>query len=254
MAVGTLVGVVGLVEVRRLEDWRGAIPWARLAAGVGLSSVLIGPACWSLAVVLAPGNGMMPAAEPSSVTGRRDAGGLPPGPPPGMDDQGGEKLVDFLRANRRGERIFVAAPSAMEAAQIITRTGEPAVSLGGFLGADPVLTKDDFARLVEDGEVRFVLFGGGPGGGPPGGGRPFPPGGPGGPGNAELLTWVREHGEVVDAKLWRPDEPDEDSGPAGPGGGPGLAPGGMFRRMRRMARLYDCRPERGPLTPPPAPL
>ena len=248
LVAGTLAGVVGLIAGRRLGAWRGSIPWVGLATGTGLAAVLIGPACWSLAVVLAPGNGVMPAAEPSSLTGQRDVAGMFPGPPPGMDGRGSEKLVAFLRANHHGERIFVASPSAMEVAPIITQTGEPAVSLGGFLGADPVFTREEFARMVEDGRVRFVLLGG-PGAGPPGGGMPggppggmpFPPGGPGGPGNSELLAWVREHGKAVDTKLWREELPDDD-GDVGAGG-----PGGMFRRMQRMAKLYDLNPERAPL-------
>ena len=258
LAGGTLAGVVGLVGARRLRAWRGSIPWVGLAAGVGLAAALIGPASWSLAVVLAPADGMMPKAEPSSLTGRRDAA-MFPGPPPGMDGRRSEKLVAFLRANRHGERIFVAAPSAMEVSPIIVHAGEPAVSIGGFLGSDPVFTKEEFARMVEDGQVRFVLLGG-PGGGPPGGGpplppggmpggppggMPFPPGGPGGPGNAELLAWVRETGEAVDPKLWQDDPPVD-----GAGGGPG-GPGTPFRRMRGMNRLYDLNPGRGALVPAP---
>jgi len=257
MAAGTLVGVVGLIGARRLEEWRSTVPWTGLATGVGLAALLIGPACWSLAVVIAPGNGVMPAAEPSSLTGRRGFGGPFPGPPPGLDGQVSEKLLAFLRANHHGERIFVASPSAMEVSPIILRTGENAVSLGGFLGSDPVFTTKELARMVEEGQLRFVLLGG-PGAGPPGGpagsrggppgpGMPPPPGGPGGPGNLELLAWVREHGKAVDPKLWQEDDPDKDAQ-----GGAG-SPGGFFRRMRRMRELFDLDPARGPVvSAPPA--
>jgi len=266
LGLGTLVGLIGLIGARRLAAYRGSIPWGELATGVGLVSILIGPACWSLTPVLAPGNGVMPAAEPSPFTGHRD-GGMPPGPPPfAMEGEGVEKLIAFLRTNRHGERIFVAAPSAMEVSPIIIRTGESAVSLGGFLGSDPVLTRDEFARLVEDGQVRFVLISG-PRGGPPGagmppppggmaggppGGMPFPPGGPGGPGNSELLAWVREHGKVVPPNLWQEDKPDDDDEPRDSAGGPfgpGVGPAVMFRRMRRRAQLFDLNPGRGPLVP-----
>ncbi len=189
LGVGTFAAIVGLIGARRLGAWRETVPWVGVATGIGLASVLIGPGCWSLAPVLVDGNGVMPAAEPSPFTGHRD-NGMPPGPPPfAMEGKDQEKLIAFLRANHHGERIFVAAPSAMEVSGIIIHTGESAVSLGGFLGADPVLTKEEFARLVDDGQVRFVLLGG-PGMEPPGG-MPFPPGGPGGPGNSELMTWVR---------------------------------------------------------------
>jgi hypothetical protein len=73
---------------------------------------------------------------------------------------------------------------------------------------------------------------------------------------------VREHGKPVDPALWRADEPsapedeDEEPGAAPPPPGeddaPGMPPGGpgaLFGRMRRMARLYDCKPEPGLASP-----
>ncbi len=267
LGIGTMAAIIGLIGAGRLGAWRGSVPWVRVAAGIGLAAVLIGPGCWSLAAVLAPGNGVMPVAEPSPFTGRRDIA-MPAGPPPfAMEGKDREKLIAFLRANHHGERIFVAAPSAMEVSGIIIRTGEPAVSLGGFLGADPVLTREEFARLADDGQVRFVLLGG-PGmgsprgvmaplaggmpGGPPGG-MPFPPGGPGWPGNSELLAWVREHGEVVAPDFWREEPADDGEKPEGRAdapGDPGFDPTTMFRQMRRAAQLYDLKPGRGPLVQP----
>jgi hypothetical protein len=271
LGIGTIASVLGLIGTRWLTARRPSVPWAKLATVVGLSALLIGPACWSLAPVVAKGNGVMPAALPSALTGRHDlSGAMPPMPPLGMEAERNDKLIEFLRVNRQGERIFMAAPGSMEVSSIIINTGETAVSVGGFMGADPVFTKEEFARMVEEGEVRFVMLGGGPGGGmpfPPGGppfpsgGPPFPPGGPagaggpfgpGGPGNSEVATWVRENGTIVDAKLWQSEEPlgngeaEEEVG--GPGASPGGPMGSFFRRMRRMARLYDCRPELGLVT------
>jgi 4-amino-4-deoxy-L-arabinose transferase-like glycosyltransferase len=181
-----------------------------------------------------------------------------------MKSQDTEKLIDFLQANRHGERILVASMESMSVGPIIIKTGETAVALGGFMGGDKVLSEEEFVAMVKDGQVRFFLFGG-PGGmgmGPPGGGLGSvlgafglggggPPGGfggpPGGPpdiGNREIRNWVREHGKVVDVKLWQNQEetpPDPQPGPPGPFGGP--------RGMRMMRQLYDCRPELGLVTP-----
>jgi len=258
IGVETGVGVLGLIGPRWLAGRPPRAPWARLSAGLAVASLLAGPACWSVSTAIAPGNPLMPAAGPSGLTGPRDIVGMPPMPPMGGDVRESRKLVAFLRANRHGERIFLAAPSSMEVASIIVETGEPAVSLGGFMGADPVVTEEQFARMVEDGEVRFVMLGGGPGGGP--GGPPgFGPGGPmpsppGGPDASRVHDWVREHGKVVDAGLWRDDEPAADSGPES-ADGPGRPPGGFlgfFRAMRRRAQLYDCRPEIGLIAAGPA--
>ena len=151
--------------------------------------------------------------------------------------------------------------SAMQVQSIIIQTGEPAIALGGFMGADPVLTKDKFIELVDQGQLRYVLADGpGLGGGfpsapdaadgflcrragaetevlrypirtirnpfppaPPGPDHfrvapadpegAFPPGGPLGGRNAEIMEWVRDHGKLVDAKLWRTNADEEPDDP-----------------------------------------
>lgn len=117
---------------------------------------------------------------------------------------------------------------------------------------------------------------GGPGG---------PGGGPGGPGSAEILAWVREHGKLVDSKLWQPEStggaavgragPSDraqsfDDGPGGrtqptAGRSDNSALQGARRatadasamgrrlgagRMGGMRQLYDLRPELGLVAPP----
>lgn len=63
------------------------------------------------------------------------------------------------------------------------------MSLGGFLGSDPILNAQSFARLVEAGEVRFVLANGG---------RGFGFGG-----NTSVMAWVQEHcAPVSDGALY----------------------------------------------------
>jgi 4-amino-4-deoxy-L-arabinose transferase-like glycosyltransferase len=60
------------------------------------------------------------------------------------------------------------------------------MSLGGFTGSDPILTVDQFANLVESGEVRYVLASGGFGGGP--GGQS---------GTSSIMSWVQANGTLV---------------------------------------------------------
>jgi 4-amino-4-deoxy-L-arabinose transferase-like glycosyltransferase len=262
-------GLAVLAVHRLLAGRWKSVPWGKLGFAAGFAGMLIGPAAWSLAVVLVPGNAVMPAADPSPLIGRRDRMRPPMGP--GMETRGTDKLVDFLRANRREERILVAAAGSMEVAPIIIHTGEPAVALGGFMGADKVVTEEQFGALVQEGQVRFVLVDGGPPGGPggfgrgdgprdgngvrgsppiPAGGPPMPAGGPpgmggpGGRGNAEVIAWVRKNATPVDAKLWQFDEPPAPALDGGPPGRPGPPPGG-FGRGRGMRQLYDCRPELG---------
>ena len=39
-------------------------------------------------------------------------------------------------------------------------TGRPVLYMGGFSGSDPVVSADDVAALVADGELRYVMLGG----------------------------------------------------------------------------------------------
>ncbi|QEH37394.1 hypothetical protein OJF2_59850 [Aquisphaera giovannonii] len=237
----------------RWQWGRGPAP-ALITLCAGLAALMVVPAAWSLMAVAAPGMGMMPAADPFLLESVDGMAGPGPGwrPPgmrggPGMELMGQEGLADFLAANHRGERYFVATSSSMPAAPLIIRSGLPVMAVGGFSGQDPILTTDQFASIVEAGELRFAVEDprgpGGPGPGGPGGGRlGRGPGGPGGPGveNREINEWIRKHGKLVGPEVWGddrgvPDEPDD-----GLNGGP---PGFPGRRMR--LRVYDLHPERG---------
>ena len=253
-----------IVARRELSRRWPSIGNGKFGGGLGLASILVGPAIWSVGTACAPGMSLMPVANVSLFTWAESI--RPPMPPMIASPQSTAKLLEFVRANRQGEKFLLAANSSMEVSSLIIESGEPAISLGGFMGADPVLTKDQFEELVKDQRLRFVLIGGGPGGGPPGGGggpppgvmpgrgrMPFGPGGPmgggpppmgGGPpgpmgmGNSEIMAWVREHGELVDSKLWQHEDNslDADGPPRG------------FGPMGGARRLYDLRPSAGLVT------
>ena len=261
---GVCLAATLIVARRELSRRWPALGSAVLGSCLGIASILVGPATLSIGTACVPGMSLMPVADVSLFTGAAPA--RPPMPPMVASPQSTAKLLEFLRANQQGEKYLMAANSSMEVSSLIIDSGESAISLGGFMGADPVLTKDEFEELVKDQRLRFVLVGGGPGGGGPppgamlgGGGGPFGPGGPmgggppgsmgggppgpmgGGPpgpmgmGNSEIMTWVREHGEVVDPNLWQHDDND----PNGDGPPRGFGP------MRGARRLYDLRPAAG---------
>jgi 4-amino-4-deoxy-L-arabinose transferase-like glycosyltransferase len=86
----------------------------------------------------------------------------------GFGAPGGEAsaaLIAYLEANQGSASYLVATMNSNSAASIILSSGKPVMSLGGFSGDDPILTVDQLASLVQAGEVRYVLLGGGPGGG-----------------------------------------------------------------------------------------
>jgi hypothetical protein len=81
------------------------------------------------------------------------------------------------------------------------------LALGGFSGRDPILSAEDFARLVAENQVRFALVGDGSRGIR----RVF-----GENGQKALTDWIRENGREIDPALWRgtaaPEEPDPADG------------------------------------------
>ena len=88
-------------------------------------------------------------------------------------------------AHQGSAKYLVAAVGSQTTAQIIIATGEPVVTIGGFNGQDPAPTVSRLAKMVADGELRYVLLSGS-GGGPRGGA------------SSAITTWVQQHGTAVD--------------------------------------------------------
>jgi 4-amino-4-deoxy-L-arabinose transferase-like glycosyltransferase len=210
-AVPIGVAVSGVVVFAALVRGTSGRRVALGALAAGSVVVAVAPAVWAAAGVRQPGSGLFPEARPSS-------GGAGAGAMFDMfDNQQGlpEDMAHWLRSQLDGERWMVAVGSAMEAqANIIG--GDSVVALGGFMGTDPANSVERVAEAVDDGDLRFVLTGGG-----------FP--GAGGSSAAVAAAC-----EEVDRAAWSPspEEPAEpaDAGPSGAGGpfGPGAG------------TLYDC--------------
>jgi 4-amino-4-deoxy-L-arabinose transferase-like glycosyltransferase len=103
-------------------------------------------------------------------------------------DAASASLIVYLEAHQGAATYLFATPSAQTAAPCIIATGRPVMTLGGFSGADPILTLDQLRALIRDGQVRYFLVAGGGLGGPGGGSA-----------NSQLIQWVVAHGTVVPA-------------------------------------------------------
>lgn len=191
LAGGTLVAAGALlVTARRPVASRLTRTAALGALTTGLLAVLILPAAWSLSSVLVPGPGVLPSADLARlVPGYADVRARR-----ALDPDGLARLIEFLNANRRGERYLVATSTVMLAGPLIIRTGEPVMARGGFHGLDPILTPGKLRHLVEANELRFVMLGdlslvsrrmGAETAGQP------------------IADWVRANGKPVDPNLWR---------------------------------------------------
>jgi 4-amino-4-deoxy-L-arabinose transferase-like glycosyltransferase len=165
--------------------WRDKRPPAWLG-GVAL---LVLPLAWALSPIFAAGNLTLPSASLPRWLGVNDGRG------PILSRNWGalsedRKLVEFLMANRGQARFLAATPSALVAAPLIIRTGQPVMAMGGFSGRDPILTVEALAERARRGEVRYVLLGG----------RAREA--------SELVRWVWANGKPVDETEWRSVTPD----------------------------------------------
>jgi hypothetical protein len=99
----------------------------------------------------------LPIAGPQPDEG--EFAGMPgggPGGPSGIMDAD-PALVGYLQESRGDATYLLAAANALVASPIILDVEEPLISLGGFMGFDPVLNTDELAGLVDTGAVRFFL-------------------------------------------------------------------------------------------------
>jgi 4-amino-4-deoxy-L-arabinose transferase-like glycosyltransferase len=226
-----ILAALGLILARSRPEAMRQIPRRALPAlaAVGLIAMLTAPAAWAAITVADSGIGMLPAGGP--------AGDFAPFGPPGASAQGAEaatgqeeiaalarrflgrggsfgaadqKLIAFLETHRDGERYLFATGSAMTASPYILATGEAVAALGGFSGADQILSNDQLAAMIGADEVRYFLVqstddseqNATAGGGTPAGVRAFF--------RSENITWVNEHCTTVPDNEWQ--SATDDSG------------------------------------------
>jgi 4-amino-4-deoxy-L-arabinose transferase-like glycosyltransferase len=130
--------------------------WRRLTPAVGLSVVVAGlmliPTAWSgYEAAHASLNTTLPQAGPRQGAAGRSFGSQ-------AFDSGTTQLATWLLAhNNPDARWDLAATSAQQASSLIAGYDLSVMALGGFLGRDPTITVDEFAALVANGDVRYVL-------------------------------------------------------------------------------------------------
>ena len=155
-----------LLVVPHVPEDRNAQRVARGAAVVGLAAILVGPSVWTAATMGRAISGGDPSAGPSESGASGGPGGFGgfAGDPGGAD----QTLVDFLAAHRGTATWLVAVSSANSAGPLQLASGVPVMAMGGFMGGDPAPTLAQLQSYIHNGQLRYVLIGGGPGGGPGG--------------------------------------------------------------------------------------
>lgn len=120
-------------------------------AGFALLSVamLVTPLIWSVYTTLSASQNQ---SLPSSYSGGQI------GPVAEREFRINQSLLDYLQANTQTMKYLMAVPSAMQGADYVLATGRPVLYLGGFNGQDQVVTAEDLADMVKNGELRYVYW------------------------------------------------------------------------------------------------
>lgn len=159
-----LEDIEDIVSVEDLEDTDGAptvhwISWFNqhvlLTTAViwSVLALLITPLVWSAIPVFQGNNAAFPVAGPGlqNAAFARFVEEFDQQPT-------SSKLVQFLQANQGQAHFLVATLDATTAAPIILASGQPVMALGGFSGADAILTTQQLVNRINNGEVRFFLL------------------------------------------------------------------------------------------------
>ena len=244
------VAAAGLVFMR-LRPQPKVSTYSIVAVAVSVLALLIAPTAWAAYTVWQGNGGGLGGVGPR--TAQASSWGGPGGGPPaggsrgdrhggGFGSDADPALLNYLQANRGDAKYLVATINSMSASPIILNTNEPdpVITLGGFMGRDPVLSTAQLADLVRKGEVRFFLV-------PDSerleemmseylssqssaGQQAAPEGPPGGLGrflHNESITWVQDNCEQVPQEDWQSSDSEDAGGPMG-----------------RTQILYDCGTQR----------
>ena len=157
-----------------------------ILASIAFIGILTAPMVWSFTTLFYPMNGSSPAAGLELASSRQDRN---------FSDSSNLKLIQFLEANKKNEKYLVAVPSAMTyASDLILKTGEPVMTIGGFSGSDKIITLEQFKQLIAEGAVRYAVVSSG---GHMGGGSTESNS------NNDIMNWITANGKPVSDSEWK---------------------------------------------------
>lgn len=141
-----VIGLAMLVDSLMLQKMKN-----RFVLGFVLvtATMFVTPGIWSVLTNLS-------ASQNQSLPSAYSGGSIGPVTQRGL--QINQSLLDYLQANTQNMKYLMAVPSSMQGADYVIATGRPVLYMGGFMGQDNVVTADDLARLVSDGELRYIYW------------------------------------------------------------------------------------------------
>ncbi len=173
------MAAVGAAVLLALVGWFK--PRIALLAPLGLVLLAAAPASLSVANLFVPGEGSNPVARWTAAN-------------PRQSEHGPAKLTLFLIGHPTSAALPIAVPSSRQFADsMIIQDDAHVVPLGGFTGADPVMSLSDFTARAAKGQIGFALVPQASGTAPRSGEQR----------NEPIFEWVREHGRLVPPDQWR---------------------------------------------------
>lgn len=155
--------------------------WGRAALTIGLATMLIAPAVWSLHTALTlPGNTVLMHAGPYPAW----AGGRPSLEEWDMREQRAAIVWAYVEPRTQGMRYPLAAVRSFDAAPFITQNASPVLIMGGFSAGDPVVAVEDVAALAAAGQLGFIYLDDAV------------------EAKRDIMTWAHDHCQRVDWRGW----------------------------------------------------
>ncbi|SHJ27101.1 Dolichyl-phosphate-mannose-protein mannosyltransferase [Clostridium cavendishii DSM 21758] len=160
---------------------RDNIGFKKLVISIAMIGLLVTPLVYSATTIFYKMSGTFPAAGLSLISNKEQGIG-------NMGEANGsnDKLIKFLKSHKTTEKyLLVTSTTNGYASDIIIKTDE-SVMTWGFFGTDKAITLDEFKKLVDNGEIRYVMVGGNGGGA-----------------NNEIMNWAKENGKLVSESEWK---------------------------------------------------
>ena len=188
LCIGASIALVINNMIRRngYKEKKSARKLNIVLASIAFIGILTVPTVWSFAAIFYPMNASSPATGLDLAFNIQSKN---------FNNNKNLKLIQFLIKHRGNEKYLAVVPSAMTyASDLILKTGEPVMSLGGFAGSDKIITLEQFKQLVVKGAVRYAVVsdGGRMGVGPMGSNT-----------NNDIMSWIKINGNLVSDSEWK---------------------------------------------------
>ncbi|MBI9049598.1 MAG: glycosyltransferase family 39 protein [Anaerolineaceae bacterium] len=128
----------------------------RLACVILLAAMLVIPLFWTVKTISTTENQNLPTAYSGSLQNQR------PNPGEALPENNKvSDLLSFLENNTQEMKYLAAVPSSnQKGSELVLATGRPVLFMGGFNGADDVVSVDDLSSMVSADELRYIFSGG----------------------------------------------------------------------------------------------